>query len=48
MKDDNHYTVLEQNAELNSSLIILNSFINPKKRVVLFDSKRFSEKFRNI
>ena len=43
MKDDNHYTVLEQNAELNSSLIILNSFINPKKRVVLFDSKRFSE-----
>ena len=43
MKDDNHYTVLEQNAELKSSLIILNSFINPKKRVVLFDSKRFSE-----
>ena len=43
MKDDNHYTVLEQNAELNSSLIILNSFINPKKREVLFDSKRFSE-----
>ena len=43
MKDDNHYTVLEQNAELNNSLIILNSFINPKKRVVLFDSKRFSE-----
>ena len=43
MKDDNHYTVLEQNAELNSSLIILNSFINLKKRVVLFDSKRFSE-----
>ena len=43
MKDDIHYTVLEQNAELNNSLIILNSFINPKKRVVLFDSKRFSE-----
>ena len=45
MNDDNHYTVLEQNAELNSSSIILNSYINLKKRVVLFDSKRFTEKF---
>ena len=43
MKDDNHYTVLEQNAELNRSLIILNSFINKKKSVVLFDSKKFSD-----
>ena len=45
MNDDNHYTVLEENAELNSSSIILYSYINLKERVVLFDSKTFTEKF---
>ena len=37
MNDDNHYTVLEENKELNSSSIILYSYINLKERVVLFD-----------
>ena len=45
MNDDNHYTVLEENAELNSSSIILYSYINLKERVVLFDSNTFTEKF---
>ncbi len=44
MNDDNHYTVLEENAESNSSSIILYSYFNLKERVELFDSKRFTEK----
>ena len=44
MNDDNHYTVLEQNAELNSSSIILHSYVNINERVVLFDSNSFAEK----
>ena len=44
MKDDNHYTVLEQNKKLNSSSIISYSYADSMEQLVIFDSAKFSEK----